>query len=232
MRSRRRRRSGRPPRLDTLLMLMATCSTGMIDAFGYILLDGVLPANMTGNLVIAGIASSSSDGVAPGPIVAIAAFFTGAWTAGRVFGLRGTKAWSFRLVAAFGGVAFLVALAGCALAVIEAVRAPTAPEQTAVAAVLGLAMGLQAAAARTVGIPELNTVVITLPLVALGFEGIARSPRASQLLRIVSIGAIAAGAVGGGMAAHAFGGLGLLVPAGLLLVTAVAGIWRLLHLRT
>ena len=70
------------------LMLALTFSTGVIDAVGYLGLDRVFTGNMTGNVVILGMALVGGTGLpVVGPAVALAAFMAGAAAGGRA--LRG-----------------------------------------------------------------------------------------------------------------------------------------------
>ena len=61
------------------LMLALTFATGIIDAVGYLGLDRVFTGNMTGNVVILGMALLGADGLPVlGPLVALAGFVAGA----------------------------------------------------------------------------------------------------------------------------------------------------------
>src|SRR4051812_8257437 len=67
------------------LMLALTFATGIIDAVGYLGLDRVFTGNMTGNVVILGMALLGADGLPVlGPLVALAGFVAGAAGGGRV----------------------------------------------------------------------------------------------------------------------------------------------------
>src|SRR3954447_14580470 len=147
------------------LMLALTFSTGMIDAVGYLGLDRVFTANMTGNVVILGMALTGADNLpVVGPTVALIGFVLGAMLAGLL--LRGApKGWHRRVTTLLGvvGVLLVVALVP-ALAGGE--RAPE-PALLLTTGVLGLAMGLQAGAARHIAIADVTTVVITSTLAGL-----------------------------------------------------------------
>src|SRR5690606_36157903 len=58
-------------RLHLVLMLALTFSTGIADAVGYLGLDRVFTGNMTGNVVILGMALAGADGLpVAGPLLA------------------------------------------------------------------------------------------------------------------------------------------------------------------
>ena len=60
-------------------MLALTFATGIIDAVGYLGLDRVFTGNMTGNVVVLGMALAGGNGLpVVGPLVALAGFVAGA----------------------------------------------------------------------------------------------------------------------------------------------------------
>ena len=66
-------------RIHLGLMLALTFSTGVIDAVGYLGLDKVFTGNMTGNVVILGMALTGAEGLpVAGPAVALVSFMAGA----------------------------------------------------------------------------------------------------------------------------------------------------------
>ncbi len=70
----------------TGLMLALTFSTGIVDAVGYLGLDRVFTGNMTGNVVILGMALVGGDDLpVVGPVIALVAFFVGAMIGGRAW---------------------------------------------------------------------------------------------------------------------------------------------------
>lgn len=75
------------------LMLAFTFCTGMIDALGYLGLDRVFTANMTGNVVILGMGLMGAECLPVlGPLLALGGFLTGAGMAGRIL-RRIPKGW-------------------------------------------------------------------------------------------------------------------------------------------
>jgi uncharacterized membrane protein YoaK (UPF0700 family) len=72
------------------MMLALTFSTGVVDAVGYLGLDRVFTGNMTGNVVILGMAIVGADDLPVlGPVLALAGFLSGAALGGRVLRAAG-----------------------------------------------------------------------------------------------------------------------------------------------
>ena len=187
------------PKLHTTLMLALTFSTGIVDAIGYLALDRVFTGNMTGNVVILGMAlTGSADLPILGPVVALLMFFLGAMAAGRK--LRGgTDGWNPSTTFILAAVAMVLALEGLILLVLGPMSLPYMTE--AAAAGLGFAMGAQAAAARQVKVADLTTVVVTSTITALAAESRfgagTGQPWIKRLLAVVLIllGALAGAAL-------------------------------------
>ena len=160
------------------LMLTLTFSTGIIDAVGYLGLDRVFTGNMTGNVVILGMALTGADGLPiAGPVVALGAFMAGAVLAGA--SLRNAAAgWSPTATRLF---ALVAAVLGVGAVCLGFDPDPPKPVALAVTGLLGLAMGIQAATARHVAVREVTTVVVTSTITALAAESWSRTrtlPRA------------------------------------------------------
>ncbi|WP_235928998.1 YoaK family protein [Marisediminicola senii] len=157
-----------PVGLHLGLMLALTFSTGVIDAVGYLGLDRVFTGNMTGNVVILGMALVGADDLPIfGPIVALIGFMLGAVVAGRT--LRSLPAgWTTHSTALLAAVAVVIS----ASAIITGVSGPDRPEWVAltVTGLLGLAMGIQAGAARHIAVKDVTTVVVTSTMVGLAFD--------------------------------------------------------------
>ena len=101
-------------------MMVLTMVTGMLDAVGYLGLDRVFTANMTGNVVILGMALMGGDNLPVlGPVVALAGFMAGALVSGRTLRLT-TSGWSRRTSALLVGVG----LAGMLAAITARSRRP------------------------------------------------------------------------------------------------------------
>ncbi|MDZ4232907.1 MAG: YoaK family protein [Dietzia sp.] len=95
------------------LMLTLTFCTGICDAIGYLALDRVFTGNMTGNVVILGMAIGQADDLPiAGPLIALVTFVVFAGIGGRVV-RRHPDGWPTPVSAIFGVVA--VALAAVAV---------------------------------------------------------------------------------------------------------------------
>lgn len=183
-------------RLHMTLMLVLTFSTGIVDAVGYLGLDRVFTANMTGNVVILAMGLVGGNGLpVVGPAIALAAFVLGAIVSGRI--LRGVpKGWSRRDTAVLTSVAAVLVVA-----LVIASVAPTPYPLGAsypITALLGLSMGMQAGAARHIGVPDVTTVVVTSTLVGLAFESwLGRRTGQQWVKRLLAIALIGLGALCG-----------------------------------
>ncbi|MHC5903597.1 YoaK family protein [Streptomyces sp. S6] len=164
------------------LMLALTVVTGLIDAVSFLALGRVFVANMTGNVVFLGFALAGADGLsALASVVSMAAFLTGALAGGRL-GIR---------FAAHRGRLLAVAMATEAALVAASVVTASATHGDVTSAVrytlivlLGLAMGLQNAVARRLGVPDLTTTVLTLTLTGLAADS---APAGRRLLSVLAM---------------------------------------------
>jgi uncharacterized membrane protein YoaK (UPF0700 family) len=184
------------------LMLALTFSTGIVDATGYVGLDRVFTGNMTGNVVILGMALVGGDHLpVVGPVIALAGFALGAVGGGRALRAAGSG-WRVRSTAVFAVVGVLLAVIA-ALAAITGGGRSGIGAQYLLTAVLGLAMGGQAASARQVGVKDVTTVVVTSTLTGL-FADSRLGGRVAQpwVRRAVAVVLIALGAVVGAACVH------------------------------
>jgi uncharacterized membrane protein YoaK (UPF0700 family) len=211
-----------PDRLHLALMLALTFSTGVIDAVGYLGLDRVFTGNMTGNVVILGMALTGADGLPiVGPIIALVLFMLGAAIAGRT--LRPVAAgWSGRSTVLFAVVGLVLAASAVPMLVIAD---PSEPVTFAVTGALGLAMGIQAGAARHIGVKDVTTVVVTSTIVGLAYDSVfaARSKGHPWPRRVLAIALIGAGAAVGALLLQISLPAGILVAAGITLLAALLG---------
>jgi uncharacterized membrane protein YoaK (UPF0700 family) len=211
-----------PDGLYLALMLTLTFSTGVIDAVGYLGLDRVFTANMTGNVVILGMGLTGADDLPIiGPAVALFAFMLGALVAGRT--LRAKKAgWMTRTTVLLVVVAVIVGGASVLAFATEGDR----PEIVAhvITGLLGIGMGVQAGAARHIAVKDVTTVVVTSTLVGLAFDsrlgGKAKQQWARRLLAVVFIGG---GAAVGALLLNFGLGTGMAVTAGIVMLVALVG---------
>jgi len=211
-----------PARMQLIAMLALTFSTGVIDAVGYLGLDRVFTANMTGNIVILGMALTGAEGLPIiGPAVALLGFAAGAAVAGRM--LRGRSAgWTSRTTAVFAAVGAALALTSIATAVLPQ---PGEHVLTAITAVLAISMGMQAGAARHVAVKDVTTVVVTSTLTGLAADSVfgARAAQHPWPRRLGSIALIGAGAALGALTLHVGLWLGVAVSALFTIVVTVLG---------
>lgn len=218
----RARLRANPDRLHLGLMLALTFTTGIVDAVGYLGLDRVFTGNMTGNVVILGMALTGADGLpVVGPIIALVCFMAGAAVAGRT--LRNQPVgWRTRNTVLFGVVGLILLLAAIPTLV---VGDRTDTLNFIVTGALGLAMGMQAGAARHIGVKDVTTVVVTSTLVGLAFDsrfggGSGNQPWFRRAGAVVLIGA---GAAVGALLLQVHVGLGMAVAAVITLIAAAVG---------
>lgn len=170
-----RSRSGMSPgRVRNVLLVMLSLAAGCVDAVGYLGLGQIFVANMTGNTVLLGLALGQAKGQAAlRAVVALAGFVVGVGAGAAIVGRGGGRSeWSPGVTAALTlEVAVLVAFAvGWFLVEAE-------PEGGSVYPLIVLpavAMGLQSAAVRRLGIPGVATTYITGTLTDLTEGAIAR----------------------------------------------------------
>jgi uncharacterized membrane protein YoaK (UPF0700 family) len=150
------------------LLLVLTGVTGLVDAVSYLQLGHVFVANMTGNVVFLGFAvADAADFSVSASLVAIAAFMAGAFAGGKLGSIAGHH--RARLLAIATGMQ--VALMGAALIVSSVGLDPAGGlARNSLIALLALAMGLQNATARRLGVPDLTTTVLTLTLTGLAAD--------------------------------------------------------------
>lgn len=209
------------PRTHLLLMLALTFSTGVIDAVGYLGLDRVFTGNMTGNVVILGMALTGVDGLPVlGPVLALVGFLIGAAIGGRT--LRTFDAgWSNKTTLLFSFVAVML-VASAIVATVES--EPPHPLALSITAALGAAMGLQAAVARHIAVKDVTTVVVTSTITGLaadsfaGGEGISFWKR-----RMGAILLIGAGACAGALLLQVHIAVGMLASALITVVVTIVG---------
>ncbi len=178
-------------RLHLGLMLALTFSTGIADAVGYLGLDRVFTGNMTGNVVILGMALAGADDLpVAGPLLAFGTFLAGAALAGIV--LRPIEVgWKPRTTSLFIVVGLIMAAITVLLLVFDDDLPHTV--QMLVTGLLAFAMGLQAATARHLAVKDVTTVVVTSTITGLAADARigggtgARAPR--RMAAIVLIGA-------------------------------------------
>jgi len=205
------------------LMLALTFSTGVIDAVGYLGLDRVFTGNMTGNVVILGMAIVGADDLPVlGPLLALVGFMVGAALGGRVLRIAG-PGWTRRTTILFSLVAAVMVAVAVVLFVIE----DDFPEPVGITitTVLGAAMGVQAATARFIAVKDVTTVVVTSTITGLAADSVLGSGqgRGHSLRRASAVLLILAGAAAGAALLKWHLGAGLVLSGGITLVVTVLG---------
>ncbi|MCC3282176.1 YoaK family protein [Arthrobacter caoxuetaonis] len=212
-------------RIHLWLMLSLTFSTGVIDAVGYLGLDNVFTGNMTGNVVLLGMAFAGGTGLPVlRPALALVFFMLGAALAGRML-RRGPEGWSGRISAAL----MIVASGITGLAVFTAVVDVQANDVLGSITTSSMAtlMGIQAATAKRLKVAEVTTVVVTSTITGLASDSrLAGGDSTFWARRALAIALIMAGAVAGAAALHVGLWLGLALSAVISTAVAVFGYVR------
>ncbi|MFB9312011.1 YoaK family protein [Nocardioides plantarum] len=207
------------------LMLVLTFGTGIIDAVGYLGLDRVFTGNMTGNVVIIGMAAVGADDLPLlGPLLALAGFLVGATIGGRVL-RTATSLWSRRTTLLFASVGVTeLGLAGALLATGED---PGKAFEITITTLLGAAMGVQAATARFVAVKDVTTVVVTSTLTGLAADSVLGSGKGGGSgRRALAVVLIITGAAVGALLLRWHLAAGLVLAGGVVLACTLVGAWH------
>jgi len=186
-------------RLVDLLLVLLTAAAGATDAVAYLGLGGVFTANMTGNLVLFGIAGAHGVDLHFARVgVAVLAFVAGLVVAYRGTAVTGTGGWLWpRRVTAMLAVDFG---AQTAFAVVWAC-AGARPGHLAglgLVALSGAAMGLQTAAARRLAKAGITTTFVTGTLTSVA-ESLSAGSTRDVLRRCCVLAGLVAGALAGAL---------------------------------
>lgn len=153
--------------LPALLMVL-TMVTGFVDAVSYLCLGHVFVANMTGNIAFLGFAvADARDFSIAASLTATAAFLAGALAGGRLGASLGAH--RGRLLA-MAIVLEIVAVTAAFVDVSSSADLHGEGLRYRLIVLLALAMGLQNATARRIGVPDLSTTVLTLTLTGLAAD--------------------------------------------------------------
>jgi len=181
-------------------LFLLTVVTGVVDAMSFLGLGEIFTANMTGNVLLLGFAATGAKTTSVdhlsflGTLFALIGFVTGALVGGRVAGRRGRRP---RLGAGF--VAEWLVLAGAAAVV--GLAHPMGDVRYGAVTLLGLSMGIQIAVVRRMGVPDMNTTVLTTVLGGLVADVVEIGGRpANAGRRVATVGCIFIGAVLGALA--------------------------------
>lgn len=204
--------SARFDRLSTLLMLVLSFGTGILDAATYLGLHGVFTANMTGNVVFVGLGLADDTSV---PLLraglALGGFVVGAAVVGLVQRGRAARPNSDP-VAATTFLLMGLLVGGTALALWRLELSELVLDLLTGA--IAFAMGAQAVAARRVAVTDVSTVVVTSTLAGMAAEAPwtgGTSDRGATLRRAAAVVSMAGGAVAGAFLLR----LGIAVPVAL-----------------
>jgi uncharacterized membrane protein YoaK (UPF0700 family) len=168
------------PRVRDALLLILTAAAGSADAVSYLGLGRVFTANMTGNLVLLGIAIGQSqlEGSVRS-VIAFAGFVVGVLVGVRVTATtEPTAVWPRSATLALAGELglLLALLAGWEITGDR----PAALALDILIALSAGAMGMQTAAARRIGVPGVTTTFVTGMLTGLIAELAAVGPGRSH----------------------------------------------------
>jgi uncharacterized membrane protein YoaK (UPF0700 family) len=198
------------------LLVGLTVVTGLVDAFSYLTLGHVFVANMTGNVVFLGFGLAGTGGISIGAsLLAVIAFAVGAAVGGRA--AAGRQMHRGRLLAAATSVQAGLVLIAAVVATTAGVHASSV--RLVLIGLLAVAMGGQNAVVRRLAVPDLTTTVLTLTVTGLVAD---TTPASVRTRRLLSIFAMLAGAVAGGLLLRFVG-----LSAPLWLATAALGICAL-----
>ncbi|MFS0886354.1 DUF1275 family protein [Aeromicrobium sp. 179-A 4D2 NHS] len=208
-----------PDRLHLLLMLALTFSTGVVDAIGYLGLDRVFTGNMTGNVVILGMAIVGAEDLPVlGPVLALLGFMGGAALGGRVL-RSASPGWSRRTTLLLGLVG--VVILALAVVVLADLSRPVA---LTITTLLGAAMGLQAATARFIAVKDVTTVVVTSTMTGLAADSVlGAGKRGHSARRVAAVVLILAGAAVGAALLRWHLSAGLVLSGAITVVVATVG---------
>jgi uncharacterized membrane protein YoaK (UPF0700 family) len=203
------------------LLLLLTVVAGAVDAVSFLALGHVFVVNMTGNIVFLGFAAA---GVTEISLTATATAI-GAFLIGSVAGGRLARRFADERLLSVAAAVKIVLLAAALVVVVIVHGSLVAGPREIVIALLALAMGLQNASARRIGIPDLTTTVLTMTLTALAADStLAGGANPRWTWRVLAVGAMLVGAFAGGLCIlHAGIAAALVLVLILLVVTAVLG---------
>lgn len=224
------------------LLIVLAASAGAVDAISFLTFD-VFTANMTGNVVLLGLALSARAGAeAVRAAVALAGFTVGVMVAARAIGRARTDrpagaapaaaeagtsttaapaSWRPRVTATIGATLALQLVFAAGWLIADG--SPTGGGRDVLVAVSALAMGAQSAAVASLGLPNVATTYVTGTLTGL-LGSLATGTRASvDLLRVGVIVGLALGATAGALLVSHAREIAPLLPAALT-VTVIAAV--------
>jgi uncharacterized membrane protein YoaK (UPF0700 family) len=186
------------PRVRDALLLTLTAAAGSVDAVSYLGLGRVFTANMTGNLVLLGVVVG--QGQLTGSIRAVTAF--AAFVIGFLFAVRLTAKSQSQAVWPRSVSVALLAELGLLLGLLVAWEItgerPAAATLDVLVGLSAAAMGIQAAAARRLGVAGVTTTFVTGMLTSLITElATARPVRSHWTIWVATLASLVIGAIAG-----------------------------------
>ncbi len=185
-------------RRDALLVCL-TLSSGAVDAISYLGLGKVFTANMTGNIVLLGLAVGRSEGSELiRAVISLVAYALGAFLGARMArGGEGDATWPREVTLVLGFEALLQA--GLFAAWLASAAHPGQTLEALMVGMSAVAMGMQSAAVRALGVTGVTTTYVTGTLTGL-LGGLAegsgsrpeRARRAAVLVALLAGAAIGA----------------------------------------
>jgi uncharacterized membrane protein YoaK (UPF0700 family) len=186
--------------LRDVLLVALTVASGAVDAISYFGLGKIFSAFMTGNMVFLGFSIAKIGGPDAIPVIFALSMFTAGSYLGLRFAMRRSGesgVWPPAVTVVF----VLVAIAEACFLIVWLTTAghPSAGLRDALIALFSLAMGLQTAAVRSLGVQGIFTTAGTFTLVA--FAGtFAGSRSRDEMPRLIGVlVGLVAGAVAGGL---------------------------------
>ncbi|KIF78404.1 hypothetical protein QR77_40830 [Streptomyces sp. 150FB] len=175
-------------------MLALTAVTGLVDTFSYLHFGHVFVAYMTGNVIFLGVGLlPDAHLLIAASATAVSGFVLGSLTGGRIAARLSHRPRRWLVVAL---AAETVVLALVALLTAGGQAAPGGRGAYVSIALLALTAGLQNSTVRHFGVPDLNTSVLTVTLVALAADSaLGGGPGGKAPRRLGSVAAMLGGAV-------------------------------------
>jgi uncharacterized membrane protein YoaK (UPF0700 family) len=186
--------------LRDLLLVALTVASGAVDAISYFGLGKIFSAFMTGNIVFLGFGIAKIEGPDVIPvIIALSTFAVGSYLGLRIttLGAQEPGLWPRRVTV----LLTLVVIAEASFLAMWLATAGHPPTEIVyvLLALFSLAMGIQTAAVRSLGVQGVFTTAGTFTLVALAETFAGSRPRA-EIPRLVGVlVGLVAGAIGGGL---------------------------------
>jgi uncharacterized membrane protein YoaK (UPF0700 family) len=188
-----------PPadRLLPALLLALAAVTGCIDAVSFLALGHVFTANMTGNVVLLGVAIAGVPGLSVGRSgAALGAFLVGALIGGRLVARSDPR---HRWASVGFGLEALLLLVSAGLAAgggDDVLREPT--RLYGLITLLGLAMGVRNAVVRKLHVHDISTTVLTTTITGIVADSrLAGGADPGWMRRVLSVVLIFVGAAAG-----------------------------------